>query len=292
MDWRDIPSLAALRAFEAAARARSFSEAARELNVTHAAIAQHVRAIEAQLGTSLLVRAGRGVALTDAGHRLATALGDGFGMIAGGVRAVAAEAADRPVAITVTPSFAENWLMPRLAGFWAAHPGLGLSINPGMEVVDLRRDGFDMAIRYGMGDWPGLEATRLVEADFTVVAAPSLLQGRKAGSIADVQDLPWLFEIVHREARRWVTASGLDMACCQANEVATLSMLLSAVRAGGGVSVVSSALVADDIASGKLVAVLSEKRDKLGYYIAHPPGQLSARAAIFKKWLLAQAGGS
>ena len=292
MDWRDIPSLAALRAFEAAARAGSFSDAARELNVTHAAIAQHVRAIEAQLGTSLMVRAGRGVALTDAGHRLAASLGDGFGMIASGVRAVAAAAADRPVAITVTPSFAENWLMPRLAGFWAAYPGLGLSINPGMEVVDLRRDGFDMAIRYGMGDWPGLESELLVEADYTVVAAPALLQGRVANTIDDVQDLPWLFEVVHREARRWATTLGLDMACCQVNEVATLSMLLSALRAGGGVSVVSSALVADDIASGNLVAVLSERREGLGYYIAHPPGPLSTRAAIFRKWLLAQASGA
>ncbi|MFG5384662.1 LysR family transcriptional regulator [Yoonia sp. R2-816] len=288
MDWRDIPSLAALRAFEAAARAGTFSEAARELNVTHAAVAQHVRAIEAQLGTSLLVRAGRGLALTDAGHRLAASLSDGFGMITSGVRAIAADVADRPVAITVTPSFAENWLMPRLAGFWATYPGLGLSINPDMDVADLRRDGFDMAIRYGMGDWPGLEAELLIEADYTVVAAPSLLQGRPAQTLADVQNLPWLFEVVHREARRWVTASGLDMACCQANEVATLSMLLSAVRAGGGVSVVSSALVADDIASGKLIAVMSERRDGLGYYIVHPPGTLSARAKTFKRWLLGQ----
>ncbi len=290
MDWRDIPSLAALRAFEAAARHGNFSEAARELNVTHAAIAQHVRGIEAELNTSLLVRAGRGVALTDGGRQLAAALSDGFGLITEGVRQVAADAANRPITISVTPSFAENWLMPRLAGFWAAYPGEQISISPSMDLVDLRRDGFDMAIRYGNGDWAGVEATQLVAADFTIVAAPSLLKGRIAESIADVQDLPWIFEAVHRETRKWVTALGMDMDCCQMNEVATLSMLLSAVRAGGGVSVVSSALVADDIASGKLVAVMRDQREGLGYYIAHRAGDLSARAKIFKNWLLTQSG--
>lgn len=254
--------------------------------MTHAAIAQHVRAIEAQLDTSLLVRSGRGVALTDAGHRLATSLGDGFGLITSGVRAVAADAALRPVGVTVTPSFAENWLMPRLAGFWAAHPGQNLAITPDMEVVDLRRSGVDLAIRYGRGAWPGMDVTPLVAADYTIVAAPSLLQGRNAGSIADVQDLPWVFEVVHREAQTWVTALGLDMACCQAHTVPTLSMLLSAVRSGGGVSVVSSALVADDIAEGRLTAVMREGSDGLGYYVVHPVGQLSPRAATFKKWLL------
>ncbi len=290
MNWRDIPSLAALRAFEAAARVGSFSAAARELNVTHAAVAQHVRTVEADLGVSLLVRAGRGVALTDAGHRLAASLSDGFAEITNGVRAVAEGAAARPLAITATPSFAENWLMPRLAGFWAAHPGLNLSITPSMDVADLRRDGFDMGIRYGYGDWPGLEATLLVEADYTVVVAPSLLVGRSVSGIADVMDLPWMFEVVHREPQKWVTELGLDWDCCQVNEVATLSMLLSAVRAGGGVSVVSSALVADDISAGKLVAVMSERREGLGYHIIHPPGTMSARAKTFKKWLLAQAG--
>jgi LysR family glycine cleavage system transcriptional activator len=288
MNWRDIPSLSALRAFEAAARLGNFSAAARELNVTHAAIAQHVRGIEAELNTSLLVRAGRGVALTDAGRQLAAALSDGFGLITDGVRQVAADAASRPITISVTPSFAENWLMPRLAGFWAAYPGEQISISPSTDLVDLRRDSFDMAIRYGNGDWPGIDATQLVAGDFTIVVAPSLLAGRAANSIADVQDLPWIFEAVHHEARKWVTEVGMDMACCQMNEVATLSMLLSAVRAGGGVSVVSSALVADDIASGKLVAVMRDQREGLGYYIAHRPGNLSARAKIFKNWLLAQ----
>lgn len=288
MDWRDIPSLAALRAFEAAARAGSFSLAARELNVTHAAIAQHVRAVEAHLQTPLLVRSGRGMALTEAGERLSAALADGFGAITAGVRAVAADAATRPVQVTLTPGFAENWLMPRLAGFWSAYPEITVSLTPGMAVVDLRREGFDLGIRYGRGDWPGLETLPLVQADFVVVAAPALLQGLRDPGLAELATLPWLFETMHREPRRWLTDLGLDLSASQVKQVATLSMLLSAIRAGGGVSVVSAALIEDDIAQGRLTALMRERQEGLGYYIVHPPGALTQQGAIFKTWLLGQ----
>ena len=286
MNWRDIPSLAALRAFEAAARAGSFSAAAQELNVTHAAIAQHVRAVEAHLGLSLLVREGRGMALTESGAQLAAALADGFGQIVTGVRVIRDAAEARPLAISVTPTFAENWLMPRFSDFWAKHPGFELAITPSMAVVDLRRDGYDMAIRYGEGDWPGVEATHLVSADYTVVAAPALLAGRTVTRFDDLYDLPWLFETIHREPRRWAEGSGLEPACCQIKEIATLTMLLSAVRAGAGVTVVSSALVSDDLAAGRLVSLMQETRDRTGYYIVHAPGVLPDRVKTLKNWLL------
>lgn len=286
MNWRDIPSLAALRAFEAAARAGSFTAAAQELNVTHAAIAQHVRAIEASLGASLLVREGRGVALTDAGTRLAATLTDGFGQIIAGVRAIREDAEARPLAISVTPTFAENWLMPRFSDFWTQHPGFDLSITPSIDVVNLRRDGFDMAVRYGDGDWPGVEATHLISADYTVVASPRLLAGRKVRHFSDLYDLPWLFESIHREPRLWAEASGLDPEKCQIRELATLTMLLSVVRAGAGVTVVASALVSDDLTAGRLVALMQETRDRTGYYIVHAPGVLPERVNTLKNWLL------
>lgn len=286
MNWRDVPSLAALRAFEAAARAGSFTAAAQELNVTHAAIAQHVRAVEASLGASLLVREGRGVALTDAGARLAATLTDGFGQIIAGVRAIRDDAEARPLAISVTPTFAENWLMPRFSDFWAKHPGFDLSITPSIDVVNLRRDGFDMAVRYGDGDWPGVEATHLISADYTVVVSPRLLAGRKVTQFSDLYDLPWLFETIHREPRLWAEASGLDPDRCQIRELATLTMLLSVVRAGAGVTVVASALVSDDLKAGRLVALMQETRDRTGYYIVHAPGVLPDRVKTLKNWLL------
>ena len=285
MDWRDIPSLAALRAFEAAARTGSLTKAASELNVTHAAIAQHVRTVEDTVGAPLLTRAGRGMALTDKGAQLAAPLSDSIAQIIAAVRQVSNEAQNAPLAVTVTPSFAENWLMPRLGAFWAMHPEITLSVTPSNAIVDLRRDGYDMAIRYGMGKWPGLDASFLVSGDFIVVAAPSLLGDRKACTVADLQDFPWLFETVHQVHRRWAEENGLDLRCCQINEFATLSMVMSALRAGVGVSVVSRALVADDLAKGTLIAVQEVPRAGLGYYIVTRPGVHSAKLKTFTKWL-------
>lgn len=288
MDWRDIPSLPALRAFEAAARAGSFSAAARELNVTHAAIAQHVRALETHLGTSLLNRDGKRMALTDAGKRLAADLSAGFMQIIQGVRKLTDDAADSPLKLTLTPSFADNWLMPRLSKFWEKHPDITLSITPENNVVDMRRDGYDIAIRYGMGAWQGLESTFLVSGDYVIVSAPSLLGNRKPKSFDDLQDVPWLFEQVHKEHRKWAIESGLNLACCQLKELANLNMVLAAVRAGAGMSVVARALVVDDLKSGRLIAINEEKREGLGYYVTTLPGVPSAKVKAFRSWILKQ----
>jgi LysR family glycine cleavage system transcriptional activator len=161
MDWRDIPSLSALRAFEAAARLGSYSEAARSLNVTHAAIAQHVRSLEAHFGQPLMQREGRAMAVTEAGRRLHRDVAAGFGEIATGVRALIRERADAPISLTTTQSFAENWLMPRMAQFWATHPGVTVSVSVDNRVIDLRRSEHHLGIRFGAGDWPGLTAEKL-----------------------------------------------------------------------------------------------------------------------------------
>ncbi|KJZ19438.1 LysR family transcriptional regulator [Loktanella sp. S4079] len=282
MDWKDIPSLAALRAFECAARSGSFTGAARELNVTHAAIAQHVRAIETELGTSLLVREGRGLALTETGQRLAQSLSDGFGQIAAGVQAARADIELRPLSVTVTHNFAENWLMRRISAFWAEHPQIALSIVPSNRLIDLRRDSFDIGVRYGDGNWPGLEATPLVAADYTVVAAPGVV---RADQISKA-DVPWYFEENHAEAQRWAMATGMIAHDRNIHSVATLGMALSAVRSGSGVTVTSSALVADDIKAGRLMALRQTHPEKMGYYIIHYPGVMSERAKTFKSWLL------
>jgi LysR family glycine cleavage system transcriptional activator len=287
MVWRAVPSLSALRAFEAVAQAGSFSGAARDLNVTHAAIAQHVRALEAELKTPLLIRQGRGMTLTDAGANLASALTDGFGQILAGLQDIAKEAEARPIAVSVTPNFAENWLMPRFSDFWAKHPEIALSILPSMQLVDLRSDNIDLAVRYGLGDWPGLDVTHLISADFTVVATPSLIAGRDVRSFADLAGLPWIFETAHQEARRWVMESGLDFDQTPINEVATLGMVMAAVRSGQRLTVAASTMVADDIASGKLVSLLHHHPEGLGYYIVHPKGVLSPRAKTLKAWLRA-----
>jgi LysR family glycine cleavage system transcriptional activator len=289
MEWRDIPSLAALRAFDACARTGSFSAAARALNVTHAAIAQHVRAIETQLGQSLMVRVGKTMQLTENGETLAAALAEGFGHIISGVQQVANDAASSPLKLSMTPSFAENWLMPKLPSFWETHPEITVSITPDNAVVDLRRDGFDLAIRYGLGDWPGVDAAFLVPADYAVVAAPTLFDDPQTACVSELTKALWLFERVHQAHRKWAEENVTEFACCQVKELPTLNMVLSAVRAGGGATVMSLALVADDIAQGKLIALQIEKHPGLGYYVVTLPGVPAAKVTTFRKWILAQA---
>lgn len=285
MDWRNIPSLSALKAFEATARLGGFSMAARELNVTHAAIAQHVRGLEAFFGRSLMVREGRGMELTAAGHKLASSISEGFGIIEAGVMSVQQDRENAPLKIALTPTFAENWLMPKLGGFWADYPEIGLALVPGIEIVDLRRDDFDLAIRYGHGDWSGVTSELLTHANYVVVGAPELVGGRECGILEGLDELPWLFRSELKEPKLWAEEHGLDLSTLRTSEFSTNSLVLSGVRAGVGVSIQGRALVERDIASGALVCLFEENVSTLGYYLVTGGNAPSKSLVTFLKWL-------
>ncbi len=290
MDWRDIPSLSALRAFEAAARLGSLSEAARALNVTHAAIAAHVRALEGEFGQPLLRRSGRGMVPTLAGAELARDLGSGFAEIAAGVRSLRQGREDRPVTLTTTPSFAENWLMPCLAAFWSAHPDIPLSVQTSQDMVDLRREGIDLAIRHGSGPWPGLEGHVLTQATMVVVAQPGRFgpppdDPTSPEAWARVADLPWILDTSHSEFNKRLVRLGLDPDALQATELSSNGLILPACRAGGGASAQPLALVETDIADGRLEVLAQEVDSEMAYHLLHLPGPLSRRAQTFVTWL-------
>ncbi len=289
MDWSSLPSLAALRAFEAAARHQNLSAAARELNVTHAAIAQHVRSLEADLSTPLLFRSGRGVALTEEGRHLAQHLSDGFEVIAEGVSALQRSKEDRPLSVSVTPSFAANWLMPRIGGFWQAHPEISLNINPSVHLIDLRRDGFDMAIRFGNGQWPGVCCELLTSGEFWVVASPKLLATSKTLTLEEAGNYPWLMDLHMLEWRQVVEDAGLDLNSVDMTSLETNELVLSATVAGLGVSVHPKSLVEREVAFGTLKQICSLPRTDLGYHLVTLPRPLSAKERAFRKWLMAEA---
>lgn len=168
MDWRALPPLTALRAFAALAQTGSASGAGAALSVSHAAISQQVKALEAHMGLSLVRREGRGLALTIEGRQLAEALDEGFGLIA-----------QRPLQISTTPQFAAAWLMPRLRDFQSRHPGVDLMVHPSPQRADPAPGGVDLAIRFGLGAWDGLEAELLVPTDIVITAAPALVGTRE-----------------------------------------------------------------------------------------------------------------
>lgn len=285
MDWRSLPSLATLRAFEAAARHQNLSQAARELNVTHAAISQHVRKLEEELGEPLLLRQGRGMALTDAGRLLADALGSGFATIADGVAQIRQRGLDRAVQISVTPAFASHWLMPRIGSFWAEHPEIKININPSADLVDLRRDGVDLAVRYGDGNWPDVDTELLTDGEFVVVAHPDLVQGRQVTCLSDLVDLPWVMEDHMMERRRIVEEEGIDLNDVKLTTMQTSDLVSSAVAAGLGVSVQPRSLVDAQIDAGAVVSLYRISQSELGYYILTRPGAVTQNTAIFRDWL-------
>ena len=287
IDWKTFPSLTALRAFEAASRLQSFSAAARALNVTHAAVAQQVRGLEDHLGQALIYREGRGLALTAEGAKLSTALAEGFRIIDAGIADLRATDKGAPLRVTMTPAFAAQWLMPRLGAFWAAHPDVPLSIHPDKRLVDLRREPMDLAIRFGNGIWPGLEADFLTAAHYVIVGAPSLLEGRTNLTRAEMSAMDWVIEPDWPEALAWLKSFGLQPDAMNISYIPTEELSLQAARQGYGLHVEAAALVEQDVESGALVIVGSIRDDSLAYYMVTRPGPKRAEVKTFMKWLKA-----
>ena len=287
MDWRTLPSLTSLRAYEAAARLCSFSLAGRELNVTHAAVAQQVRGLEAELGVELIFRQGRGLAVTPEGAKLAQALGEAFRGIAQALAEVSGAAPGAPVRVTLTPAFAAQWLMPRLGAFWKAHPDIEVSLNPDKRLVDLRREGIDIALRFGNGKWPGLEAEFLTAADYVIVAAPDLLGGRHDLTPAELSAMPWVIEQDWPEALTWLKSFGLKPDAMNISYMPTEELALSAARQGYGLHVEAAALVEADVEIGALEIVGRVRDDSLAYYMVTKPGPKRAELKVFMTWLKA-----
>ncbi len=148
MDWLHLPPMNALRAFSAVAEAGSYTVAAERLNVTQAAVSQQVKSLERHLGVALVTRRGRGIELTEPGIILARELGIGFEIIGRGVERLAEHTAQRPVQVTMSPAFAVEWLLPRMAEFQREHPEITLMLKPTSELVQIRPGGIDVAIRY------------------------------------------------------------------------------------------------------------------------------------------------
>ena len=212
MDWRDMPPLSALRAFSAVAESGSVVAAAARLGVTHAAISQQIRVLEKALDLPLVSRAGRKIELTEDGRQLAHGLGLGFAEILRSVSALTEAQRTRPLQVTTTAMFASTWLVPRLGSFRMANPGVDLVLDPSPVLRPLEPGGFDVAIRHGTGDFPGLDARKLMDAPLVVVAAPDLLNGPLDGGPDALAGLPWLSELEQNEASLFLSRQGVAKA--------------------------------------------------------------------------------
>ncbi len=170
----DFPPVASLRSFEAVARLGSVTQAAHEMSVTHSAVSQHIKQLEALVGVTLFIRHGRGVRLTEEGRLYALQIREALQHIADATRMVQIKPRTLEVSLATLPSFGCHWLLPRLARFQARHPQIAVRLLTSLAVVNLQQEGIDLAIRMGQGDWEGMESRRLFADEQLVVAAPAI----------------------------------------------------------------------------------------------------------------------
>lgn len=289
MNWRALPPVASLRAFAAFAQAGNVIEAGDNLGVSHAAISQQLRQLEDRLGLRLLDRSGRALRLTAEGELLARACTDGFARMIEAVEALTGALADRPLHITTTATFAAAWLMPRLGAFRSAHPGIDLTIAPSPDLVALEPGGVDMAIRFGHGDWAGLDCETLLNSPLVVVAAPSLVDGLPDTRPETLARLPWLEETGRSEGSAWLDHHGIGPERKGGWVHLPGNLVLDGARDGHGVAITVRAFAEPDLAASRLV-MLDESDDKTtGYHALTRPGPLRPALRIFRRWLLAEA---
>lgn len=289
---RRLPSLNALKAFEAAARLQSFTEAAAELFVTHAAISRHIRELEEWLGTELFIRTGRGVHLTDAGRRFGSKLTPLFDALAEATREAAAVGDVRQLKVTVEPSIASRWLVPRLGRFNDLHPDIELSINPEHRLADFRSGDADVGIRYGRGNWADVDMAKLSDVVIFPVCAPKLVEGRGRLDPADLKDFTLLHEDRKQWWAEWLAAAGISGVEDWRGPVFQNHLAIEAAEAGQGFALGDQILCGDSLNEGWLTRPFDrDMKDHGGYWIVRAKGSKeTAPARAFREWLMSEMG--
>lgn len=291
---RKIPSTAALAAFEAAARHQSFTQAADELAVTQSAVCRQIAALEDFVGVKLFRRSRRGVLLTEAGQHYSQAVRarldeverDTLALMARGGAAGALE-------LGVVPTFATQWLMPRVADFQRACPGITLHMTPRTRPFLFDGSGLDAAIYAGEAGWPGTEAHLLMREQLIAVGSPSLIAPRRSIKPAQLAKLPLLQASTRPYAwRQWFASLNLQVDGDMAGpRMELFSMLTEAAVQGLGAALVPSLLVERQLATGELLRLVDhEFESELGYYFIYPEHKAGdAALAAFRGWLEGEA---
>jgi LysR family glycine cleavage system transcriptional activator len=297
---RRLPPLNALRAFEAAARHGGFTGAARELNVTSAAISHQVKGLEDFLGLALFERRPRGLELTDAGRSDLPELTAGFDQLArAGENLRGGDLAGRLV-VSVLPSFCAGWLAPRIGDFNARHPDIRLDLRSEARNTDFEAEDVDLGLRYGRGRYPGLKAIPVLREDVFPICAPALLTGSlPLRGFEDLRHHVLLHDPAAMPDEPWNQwATWLDLAGAEGPDLdrghgfTDTSAMIAACVAGLGVGIGRSALVAEHLRTGRLVRPFAISRPAdYSYWAVLPPRSLeNAKALAFLDWILATAG--
>jgi LysR family transcriptional regulator, glycine cleavage system transcriptional activator len=287
---RRLPSLNALKAFESAARNESFTDAAAELFVTHAAISRHIRELEEYLGTELFTRTGRGVILTEAGRRFGETLTPLFDQLAEAAREAAAVGATRTLKVSVEPAIASRWLVARLGKFNTLHPDIELSIDPSSHLIDFYADDFDVAIRYGLGHWDDVEMAKLSDVVVFPVCEPKLIAGRSDLTPTDLTEFTLLHENRKSWWQEWLQSAGIKGEMDWRGTIFQNHLAIEAAEAGQGFALGDQLLCTDSLVEGWLARPFSiDMKDHGSYWLVRKKGSKeSVTVRAFREWLLGE----
>jgi LysR family transcriptional regulator, glycine cleavage system transcriptional activator len=290
-----LPSLNGLRAFEAAARHLSFTQAAAELNVTQTAISHQIRRLEEELGIRLFVRQNRALALTPKARDYLPGVRAAFNDLRLATDRLLRKDDDNVLTISTLASLAAKWLLPRLTAFQEAHPGIDVRITTSTGLVDFKGGDVDAAIRYGRGHWPGLRAEWLMADEVFPVCSPALLTGKRPlRRPEDLRDHVLLHNTNNSDDwRLWLTASGLPADISKQPGI-TFDLILMTVQAaidGIGIAMGRTSYVRDDIAKGRLVVPFEIALPAdAGFYLVSPEATADPpKLRAFRNWLTAAA---
>jgi LysR family transcriptional regulator, glycine cleavage system transcriptional activator len=289
---RRLPPLTTLPAFDAAARHLSFTKAAAELNVTHGAISRAIRNLEERLGTLLFERGTRSMRLTPAGAAYAAEIAAALDRIGAATIAATAPRSAGILNVSTSDGFAGRWLVPRLHRFHRANRDVDVRLSTSGGFADFLRDGIDIAIRYGEGDYDGVVSEVLAEEDVSPVCSPELLQGKHP--LRSPGDLKY-HRLIHDNFRidwaTWLRAAGLDDVNPDGGaRFDSAAYAVEAAVQGEGVLLGRSALVSADLAAGRLVRPFDlALKSRWKYYVVYPDGALrQKKVKTFRDWLFAE----
>lgn len=292
-DLRKLPNLAALRAFDAAARYECFSRAAEEIHVTPGAVSHQVRGLEEELGLQLFIRHGKRISVTETGQRFAATIRKSLSEIALAAEHLRSLNRQQRLVISSTPSFASRWLAPRLWKFIDAHPDIEVVLQSGSHLSDLRLDGVDVGLRFGRGNYSGVVTEKLTEDYYYPVAAPGYRskRGKKPSRPTELAHCT-LLRMDQRESwQPWLKLAGLDLPEPSGGLVIEDSSLtLRQAADGGGVALSRHMIASQEIAAGELVRLfdVALKADEAYYFVHLPEGAEKPGVVGFRQWIFTE----
>lgn len=288
----DLPPLNSLRVFEACARIGNFTRAAAELGLTQSAVSRQIQLLERSLNLQLFRRNGRRIQLSQEGLDYAQVVRRALGLIATETRRLSRKPRhDAPrdtLVVSTVPSFAVKWLAPRLQRFQQANQGLELRILTSYEHTDFARDGVDVAIRYGAGDWQNMHVERLAEEEVFPVCGPNMIADSGLREPADLLAAPLLHGEVTEGWREWFELADVVVARTpDGPRFKDSCALIQAAIDGQGVTLAQGSLVATDLREGRLRRPFSQAiQSRFAFHLVCPPGALRrTKVAAFRDWV-------